>query len=137
VAVGADADGGLGDFLEASKSEAHKVLDPEEGHFTYLAGVAFNGLAQRAMTANLDDEYLPEIPTAIFLIWAALTDEMDAPGRGSAEQDAAAVRHMKRAAADWLTVVDSREDRSAYLDHWQYHECGYRRSASNDAQLPD
>ena len=45
-------------------------------------------------------------------IWGALTDEMDAPGRGSPEQDAAAVRHMKQAAAEWLTVVDSPQNSS-------------------------
>lgn len=72
-----------------------------------------------------EGEYIAEIPASLYLIWGALTDEMDAPGRGSPEQDEAAVRHMKRAAAEWLTVVDSPKDRAAYLDRWVHDECGY------------
>jgi hypothetical protein len=52
---------------------------------------------------------------------------MDAPGRGSPEQDAAAIEHMKRAAAEWLAVLDSPESRAAYLDRWVFDECGYER----------
>ncbi|KOX04709.1 hypothetical protein ADK66_26845 [Micromonospora sp. NRRL B-16802] len=100
------------------------MLDVEEGRPTYDAGLEFQGLAMEAMAETPKGEYLPDIPTALNLIWGALTDEMDAPGRGSPEQDAAAVRHMKQAAAEWLAVVDSRVGRAAYLDRWVHDECG-------------
>jgi len=106
------------------------VLDVEEGRPTYDAGLAFLGLAMSAMSETPDGEYLPAIPGALYLIWGALTDEMDAPGRGSPEQDDAAVKHMKQAAAEWLTVVDSPEYRAAYLDRWVHDECGYERKPS-------
>jgi hypothetical protein len=64
---------------------------------------------------------------ALYLIWGALTDEMDAPHRGSPEQNAAAVEHMKRAAAEWLEALPSADNRSAYCDKWVYEECGYER----------
>ncbi|HVA61499.1 MAG TPA: hypothetical protein VNG13_13325 [Mycobacteriales bacterium] len=64
---------------------------------------------------------------ALYLIWGAWTDRMDASGRGSPEQDATAVRHMKRAATEWLTVVDLPGDRAAYWDRWVHEECGYER----------
>jgi len=37
---------------------------------------------------------------------------------------------MKQAAAEWLTVVDSPEDRAAYLDRWVHDESGYERNPS-------
>ncbi|WP_431884086.1 hypothetical protein [Micromonospora gifhornensis] len=114
-------------FLAAAADQARLVLDAGEGWPTYYAGIEFQGLAVGAMSETPTGEYLPDIPTALNLIWGALTDEMDAPGRGSPEQDAAAVRHMKQAAAEWLTVVNSPVDRATYLDHWVHEECGYRR----------
>ncbi|MFI7080445.1 hypothetical protein ACIBO1_24380 [Micromonospora sp. NPDC049903] len=115
-------------FLAATADQARLVLDAEEGWPTYDAGLEFQGLAVRAMIQTPAGDYLPDIPTALNLIWGALTDEMDAPGRGSPEQDAAAVRHMKQAAVEWLAVVDSPVDRATYLDRWVHEECGYRRS---------
>jgi len=106
------------------------VLDAEEGWPTYDAGLKFLGLTMSAMSETPAGEYLPDIPVALHLIWGALTDEMDAPGRGSPEQDAAAVRHMKQAAAEWLEVVDSPRDRTAYLVRWVHDECGYERHTS-------
>lgn len=118
-------------FLEATADQARLVLDAEEGWPTYHAGIAFQSLAMNAMAETLG-EYLPDVPSGIYLIWAALTDGMDAPGRGSPEQDATAVKHMKQAASEWLTVVDSSVDRAAYLDRWVHVECGYERKAPND-----
>jgi hypothetical protein len=105
------------------------VRDAEEGWPTYDAGLAFLGLAVTAMSETPEGEYLAETPAALNLIWGALTDEMDAPGRGSPEQDAAAVRHMKQAAIEWLTVVEMPNDRAAYLDRWVHDECGYERKS--------
>ena len=128
MAVGTDQDGELGAFLAATEDKAQQVLNTEDGYPTYWAGIAFQDLAANAMAEiKTDDGYLAELPTAIFLVWAALTDEVDAPGR-SAEQRAAGSPHMKRAAAEWLSVVSSPEDRTAYLDRWQYEECGYQRT---------
>jgi hypothetical protein len=114
-------------FLAATADQARLVLEVEDGWPTYYAGLAFQGLAVSAMSKTPVGDYLPEIPTALNLIWGALTDEMDAPGRGTPQQDDAAVRHMKQAAAEWLTVVSSPEGRAAYLDRWVHDECGYER----------
>ncbi|WP_412541289.1 hypothetical protein R8Z50_01345 [Longispora sp. K20-0274] len=109
------------------------MLDAEEGWPTYDAGLEFQGLAMNAMSATPVGEYIAEIPVALNLIWGALTDEMDAPGRGSPAQDEAAVRHMKQAAAEWLVVVDLPEGRAGHLDRWVYDECGYERKASSSS----
>lgn len=71
--------------------------------------------------------YPNEEPMALYLIWGALTDAMDAPGRGSPEEDGTAVRDMKRAAAEWSVAVDTPEDRAAYCERWVHDECGYER----------
>ena len=68
----------------------HHWQDPIAG----LREIAFQGLAMRAMFATPQGEFLPDLQGALYSIWAALTDEMDAPGRGSPDQDAASVRHM-------------------------------------------
>lgn len=114
-------------FFAATADEARRVLDAEEGWPTYHAGLAFQGLAMSVMSPEAPDRYPGEEPMALYLIWGSLTDEMDAPGRGLPEQDAAAVRHMKRAAAEWLSVVHAPQERVAYCDRWVYEECGYER----------
>ena len=121
-------------FLAATVDQARLVRDAEDGGPTYDAGLAFQGLAMGAMAGTPEGEYIAEIPASLYLIWGALTDEMDAPGRGSPEQDDAAVRHMKQAAAEWLTVVDLPKDRAAYLDRWVHDECGYERKSSRSDQ---
>jgi hypothetical protein len=130
VAGGWHPESGPEGFLAATVDQARLVRDAEEGWPTYDAGLAFQGLVMSAMSDTPEGKYLAKIPTALYLIWGALTDEMDAPGRGSPEQDAAAVRHMKQAATEWLMVVDSPEDRAAYLDRWVHDECGYERKPS-------
>jgi hypothetical protein len=117
-------------FLAATVDQARLVRDAEEGGPTYDAGLAFQGLAMSAMSRTPEGEHAAEISASLYLIWGALTDEMDAPGGGSPEQDDAAVRHMKQAAAEWLTVVDLPKDRAAYLDRWVHDECGYERKSS-------
>jgi hypothetical protein len=121
-------------FLAATVDHARLVREAEEGGPTYDAGLAFQGLAMTAMCVTPEGEYAAEIPASLYLIWGALTDEMDAPGRGSPEQDDAAVRHMKQAAAEWLTVVDSPKDRAVYLERWVHDECGYERKSSGSNQ---
>ncbi|MFG2038582.1 hypothetical protein [Dactylosporangium sp. NPDC048998] len=115
------------DFLAATVNQARLVRDADAGQPTYDAGIGFLGLAMSAMSETPGGEYIAEVPGALSLIWGALTDEMDAPGRGSPEQDAAAVRHMKQAAAEWLEAVETQHDRAAYLDRWVHDEFGYER----------
>lgn len=103
------------------------MLDADAGLPTYDAGSEFQGLAMRAMASAPESGPLSEVTVGLNLIWGALTDEMDAPGRGSAEQDAQAVKHMKQAAAAWLDVMSSPGDRAAFLDFWVHEECGYSR----------
>lgn len=129
VAGGWRPESGPEGFLATTVDQACLVRDAEEGWPTYDAGLAFQGLAMTAMSETPEGEYLAEIPAALNLIWGALTDEMDAPGRGSPDQDAAAVRHMKQAAIEWLTVVEMPNDRAAYLDRWVHDECGYERKS--------
>ncbi|XVV08736.1 hypothetical protein ACQP2X_28255 [Actinoplanes sp. CA-131856] len=112
----------MSDFLAETAGHARRVLAAEDGWPTYEAGLEFQSMAVRAMVADGPPE-----TEGLNLIWGALTDEMDAPGRGSPEQDAEAVRHMKRAATEWLTVLNSPSERAAYLDRWIHDECGYER----------
>lgn len=85
-------------------------------------------LAMAAMSETAEGGGIAEAPAALYLLWAALTDEMDAPAPRSPQRDTAAVRRMKQAAAEWLTVVDRPAGRSAYLDRWVHDECGYQRA---------
>lgn len=119
-------------FLEATAHQARAVIAAEEGWPTYDAGIAFQSLAMNAMSGTPEGLYVAEEPARLYLMWGALTDEMDAPGRGSPAQDAAAVQHMKRAATEWLSVVDSPGDRSAYLERWVHEECGYERKPTGE-----
>ena len=84
------------------------------------------------LSADRPGAFPGEEPVGPYLVWGALTDEMDAPGRGSPEQDAAAVRHMKQASAEWLVVVHDRQGRLAYLDRWVHDECGYERKSPHE-----
>ncbi|MGK5683079.1 hypothetical protein [Actinoplanes sp. URMC 104] len=124
-----DRETGLPGFLAATIDQARRVLHAEEDHHTYEAGAYFSGLAAAGMSGAFNDE-LSEISRNQWLIWGELTDAMDAPGTGSPERDAAAVRQMKRASAEWLQVVDSPKERAAYLDRWVHDECGYARKPS-------
>ncbi|MFC6567094.1 hypothetical protein [Actinoplanes utahensis] len=117
----------LEEFMAAAAAQARLVLDADPGLPTYDAGLEFQGLAIRTMAEAPESGPLSEVTVGLNLIWGALTDEMDAPGRGSAEQDVQAVRHMKQAAAEWLGVMNSPDDRAAYLDFWVHDECGYSR----------
>lgn len=124
------ADAGPAAFFAATADRARGVLEADEGWPTYHAGIAFQSLAMSlAASQDAPRQYPNEEPMALYLIWGALTDEMDAPGRGSPEQDASAVGHMKRAAAEWLAVVDAPKVRAAYCDRWVHEECGYERKA--------
>ena len=76
---------------------------------------------------DISDMAASDAPLGLYLIWGALTDEMDAPGRGSPKQDEATVRHMKEAASEWLTALGSPSDRASYCDRWVHEECGYER----------
>jgi hypothetical protein len=127
-------DGGTGPdaFFATTAHHARRVLEADEGWPTYDAGIAFQGLAMSLATSqDAPRQYPNEEPMALYLIWGALTDAMDAPGRGLPEQDAEAVRDMKRAAGEWLSVVDSPADRTAYCDRWVHQECGYERKRPN------
>jgi hypothetical protein len=117
-------------FLERTVAHAELVVAAEDGGPTYDAGIAFQSLAMSGMSGTPEGHYVAEEPSRLYLIWGALTDAMDAPGRGSPEQDVAAVRDMKRAAAEWLAVVGEPEPRSAYLDRWVHDECGYERKST-------
>ncbi|GLW36015.1 hypothetical protein Areg01_89500 [Actinoplanes regularis] len=113
--------------MAAAADQARLVLGADEGLPTYDAALEFQGLAVRAMAKAPESGPLSEVAVGLNLIWGALTDEMDAPGRGSAEQDVQAVRHIKQAAVEWLGVMNSPDDRAAYLDFWVHDECGYPR----------
>ncbi len=115
-------------FFAATEDRARRVVEADEGWPTYHAGIEFQSLAMSvASSQDAPPQYPNEEPMALYLVWGALTDAMDAPGRGSPEQDAAAVRDMKRAAAEWLTVVNAPDGRAAYCDRWVHEECGYER----------
>jgi hypothetical protein len=122
-----DPETGLAGFLTATIEQAGRVLDAEGDDLTYEAGTYFAGLANAGASAGSEGDELLEISCDLLLIWGELTDAMDAPGTGSPEQDAAAVRQMKRASAEWLKVVNSPNERAAYLDRWVHDECGYAR----------
>jgi hypothetical protein len=128
VVVEVDSEMSPEDLLEATSGQAQRVLDADEGWPTWSEGMEFQSLAVRASrvldeiheSRELADKFL-----MLHLIWLLLTDEMDLPGRESYEYAAAATEHMKRAATEWLSVVNSPDDRAAYLDRWLYKECGF------------
>ncbi|GAB2621428.1 hypothetical protein Aab01nite_77770 [Paractinoplanes abujensis] len=116
-------------FLAAAAAQARLVLAAGDPDATYEAGLDFAGLAGRALGAAPAGEPIADFPAALSWIWGSLTDEMDAPGRGAPDQGAAAVRHMRRAATEWLEVLGSPVPGAvaAYLDRWLHEECGYER----------
>ncbi len=128
VPASGSADAEPASFYRATADHARGVLEAGDGWPTYDAGIAFLSLAIRvAASPDAPGQYPEEEPMALYMIWGALTDAMDAPGRGSPEQDAAAVAHLRRAAAEWLAVVDAPQGRAAYCDRWVHEECGYER----------
>jgi hypothetical protein len=120
-------DSGFPGFLAATADQARRIIDTEDHGQTYEAGIFFAGLAAAGLSVSSKLDELSETAGALALIWGELTDAMDAPGTGSPEQDAAAVRQMKRASIEWLDVVLSPDRRASYLDHWVHDECGYAR----------
>jgi hypothetical protein len=114
-------------LLQSTRVAAEHVLDAEEGEPTYRAGMDFVSLAVGAMSSDVSDTTAAnDMPMGIYVVWGALTDEWDAPGRGPAERGAA-VQRMKRAALEWRSAVESPRDTAPYLDRWVYEECGYKR----------
>jgi hypothetical protein len=122
-------------FFTASGEHAQRVVEAAEGWDTSRAGIAFQGLATSVAASSDAPNRYPNEPMALYLIWGSLTDEMDAPGRESPDQDAAAVRHMRQAATEWLAVVGVPENRAAYCDRWVYEESGYARSSPEAKSL--
>lgn len=115
------------EFLASTADLARAVIEADDGWPTYDAGMRFLGLAMEALSPTVGVPGAEELPGGLYLIWGSLTDAMDAPGRGGAEQDAAAVAQMKRAAVEWLEVLGADSSRRAYLDRWVHEECGYAR----------
>lgn len=117
----------LYDYLAATAEQARRVVEADAGWPTYRAGIEFQSMAMAALSPTRQAGELRDLTGVLYLLWGALTDEMDAPGRGSPEQDAAAVAHMKQAATEWLEVFGTDAARDAYLDRWVFEECGYDR----------
>jgi hypothetical protein len=117
-------------FLSASEAQARNVLASQRERDTYDAAIDFVCLAMDAWSGPAEQKILGDLSASLHLIWGALTDEMDAPGRGSPEQNAEAVRRMRRAAQEWLDACRDVGSRARYLDRWIYEECGYARTDS-------
>ncbi|MBK5307873.1 MAG: hypothetical protein JJD92_14405 [Frankiaceae bacterium] len=116
-------------FLDGSVLHAEAVLAAQDPWDVYRACNAFSDMASSVMSnAPLEDGFLPQLPSDVYVIWAALSDEMDAPGRAGPEVEAAAAAHMKRAAKEWLGCVHDPQARATYLDHWKHVECGYDKT---------
>lgn len=64
---------------------------------------------------------------ALWLLWGALTDSVE---RNPAERPSAE-EMMRRAAREWLEVVDDESAWRAYFDRWLYDELGYKRPSSH------
>ena len=126
VALDADLEDALTDFLEATRVRAQRVLDAQESQATYRAGVDFMGLAIKEMSSRVRN-LTNAPPGGLYLIWEALTDKWNAASEGSAER-VPALRRMKCAAAEWLALPDSCEDRTGYVDRWVYEELGFKRT---------
>jgi hypothetical protein len=114
------------DFLDATEQQARRVLEADEDWATYRAGSALSDLASQEMSSTAG-EHLADGPVAVYLVWSALTDAMDAPG--TPDDVTPAVRRMKQAAAEWVEAVRTPATVVAYLDHWKYEECGYDRNS--------
>lgn len=60
----------------------------------------------------------------LWLLWGALTDWVERkPSERLVAEDA-----MRRAANEWLAVVDDEAAWRAYFDRWLYEEIGYPRA---------
>lgn len=113
-------------FLDATVPLAEAVLAAADPWDVYEAGMALDNAASRAMSSGLmEGEYIPALPSTVFLIWARLTDEMDAPWAGQTpEHHAQAVGRMKRAASEWLACLRSPDARAEYLTRWEEKAAG-------------
>jgi hypothetical protein len=101
---------------------AKRIVDAPDPMSVYWEAMEVSGdMIGRAESSDVDDG--PE--WALYLIWAALTDGVDAPGANTNPLEASTT--MKRAASEWLTLGSASHDRQAYLDWWKFNECGYER----------
>ena len=64
-----------------------------------------------------------EVLWPTWLLWGALTDWIEVR---PAETDRAELA-MRRAAREWLSLLDDGEARREYFDRWLYDEMGYER----------
>jgi hypothetical protein len=112
------------DAIVAEASEkAQQVLDAPDAMAVYRKGLSFaSGLILNSVASNAA---LEAVATPLYLIWADLTDAIDAPGAKPDPTDAA--ERMRRAAREWLLVAAFPHARQQYLSRWMYEECGYER----------
>ena len=87
----------------------------------YEAGRAIWAAALGASGSGRDGSHC----WALWLLWGSLTDWVENKPTEAAEAEAA----MRRAAAEWLDVVDDELRWRQYFERWLYDEMGYERKS--------
>lgn len=60
---------------------------------------------------------------ALYSIWGELSDSIELGAKPRDEGE----NQIRRMAREWLDVRSGSADVSAFVDHWYFEECGYRR----------
>jgi len=90
-------------------------------HFGAMAGIPGTWEELDEHQKRLNDQL-----HALWLLWGSLTDWVENKPRETSEAEQA----MRRAAGEWLPVVDDETAWRAYFDRWLYDEMGYARPAT-------
>jgi hypothetical protein len=104
-------------FIDATVPLAQAVIEACGSWDVYHAANSVCGAASRAMSEGpMEQGRIPASPSTFYLIWAALTDRMDAPG--SSWDERAAADSMRLAAREWLDCLGAATARTQYLERW-------------------
>ena len=109
-------------YLDAVSVEARALLEGLEREYD---------VAWRLYRLSFDEVGAEsrDVAHPLWLIWGHLTDLVDGPGGARPGAESAASQKMRRAAEEWLVVVNEPADWTEYFERWVYEECGYPRKA--------
>ena len=109
-------------YIDAVSAEARALLKGSEREYA---------VAWRLYRLSFDEVRgeSRHVAHPLWLIWGHLTDLVDGPEGARPGAESAAAQKMRRAAEEWLVVVNEPAAWTEYFDRWVYEECGYPRAA--------